>query len=213
MLLTRLPYLAASALALMYGSALFSQTPPAGRGFAEVTVVAVDGFGSMLPNPIIEKCIDDRSHDRAALFHSGKGLIPPGRYRIPVHADGDFKPATFEVEVNAPRTLITASLEWYGVENLGVSGEFHGTLKGATIQSGDWCKASGLYSRKQYESRLDPSDDSFDFGSVPPGIYILTCTTKGRIVVLRSVRINASTLPFSLNAELLPEPLDSQAPK
>ena len=59
------------------------------------------------------------------------------------------------MDINSVNVSIAAALEWFGVENHKPTGKLRGRLAGypKDLHEG-WCKASGLYSRMQYESPL-----------------------------------------------------------
>jgi hypothetical protein len=168
---------------------------------AKVTVSAVSVVGTPVSNTIVDAFVDEEGHDRLALFHRGSTAtgVPFGKYRIAVHAD-DFRPSTFYVEIASSEVLITAGLEWYGVENIRVTAKPSGKLAGFPGSWGDWwCKASGLYSRLEYESTVNPDNLRFDFGEVPPGVYLLACQANRRFIVVRTIRIAADTSPFTID--------------
>jgi hypothetical protein len=168
---------------------------------AKVTVSGVSVVGTPVSNTTVDAFIDEEGHDRVALFHRGPTAtgVPFGKYRIAVHAD-DFRPSTFYVEVAATEVLITAGLEWYGVENIRVTARLSGKLAGFPGSWGEWwCKASGLYSRLEYESAVDLHELRFDFGEVPPGAYLLACVANQKFIALRTVRIAADTEPFTID--------------
>lgn len=170
---------------------------------AKITITAVDGFGTPLPNATVSVFIDEAGHDRVDLFHGGPTAsgVPFGKYRITVHGDAalSYGDSTFEVDVAALDVLITAGLEWYGIENDRITGMLRGTLDGFPARWRDWwCKASGLYSRVEYESAVNSNDLRFDFGEVPPGIYVVACVANKKLVALRTVRIAADAAPFTI---------------
>jgi len=163
-------------------------------------VVAVDGFGNRLTNTTVDSFIDEYGHDLVALFPRDRATnVPFGKYRISVQANGGFDEATFDVDINSSRVLITAALEWYGVENVKEAGNLRGKVAGYSknLREG-WCKASGLYSRIQYESLLVSPDLVFDFGWIPIGIYTLTCVADSKVIVLRTVRVYGNTKPLTI---------------
>jgi hypothetical protein len=179
-----------------------SQHRPEHVDTAKVIVIAVDDFGSPLSDVKVESFVDEEGHDRVALFHGGPAAsgVPLGQYRITLHADVGFRDATFAVDVAAPDVLIRAGLEWYGVENTRITGMLRGKLAGFPSAWSDWwCKASGLYSRLQYESAVSPADLSFDFGEVPPGVWVVACVANHKFVALRTVRIAADAAPFTID--------------
>lgn len=168
---------------------------------AKVTVAAVSVVGTPLANTRVDAFVDEDGHDKAALFHSGRVAsgVPFGEYRIAVRSD-DYRQSTFYVEIAAPEVLITAGLEWYGVENVRVTAELRGKLAGFPLAWGDWwCKASSLYSRQQYESAVNPVDLSFDFGEVPPGVWVVACVANRKFIALRSVRVAGDAVPFTID--------------
>jgi hypothetical protein len=178
-----------------------SQERPGHIDTAKVTVRAADGFGTPLSNVKVDYFVDEKGHDLVALFHSGPTAsgVPYGQYRISVQA-ADFRPSTFHIDVAAPDVLITPGLEWYGVENSRITGELRGKLAGFPTAWNDWwCKASGLYSRLEYESEVNPADLSFDFGEVPPGVWVVACVANQEFVALRTVRIAAEAAPFTID--------------
>jgi hypothetical protein len=175
-----------------------NRTKPA--NMAKVTVSGVSVVGTPVANAIVDAFVDEEGHDRVALFHRGPTAtrVPFGKYRIAIHAV-DFRPSTFYVDVNASDVLITAGLDWYGVENIPVTVRLSGKLAGFPGSWGDWwCKASGLYLRLQYESAVNPESLRFDFGEVPPGIYTLSCVANQKFVAVRTIRIAADTEPFKI---------------
>jgi|HubBroStandDraft_1064217.scaffolds.fasta_scaffold317608_2 hypothetical protein len=181
-----------------------SQDLPEHIPTARVTVVAVDGFGTPLPNTKVDSFVDEAGHDRVALFNSGPtaSRVPFGKYRIAVHGDASlsYGDSTLEVDVASPRVLITAGLEWYGIDNNRITGILRGKLAGFPSAWRDWwCKASGLYSRLEYESLVTPTDLGFDFGEVPPGVYVVACVANHRFIALRTVRIAADAAPFTID--------------
>jgi hypothetical protein len=145
--------------------------------------------------------VDERGKNRVGLFHHDRATgVPYGRYRISVQANGGYRDSTFDIIVSAPDVRVTAALEWYGVENDLVTGRFRGRIVGEVPQSIVlWCKASGLYSRDQFESEISQTARAFDFGDVPSGLYILTCVADKKVVALEVLRISASTAPFAIN--------------
>jgi hypothetical protein len=179
----------------------FSQSPHRDTGTARITVVAVDSIGHPLSNTDVYSFVDERGKDRVSLFHhdSAAGL-PYGKYRISVQANGGFRESTFDLIVSAPAVRVTVALEWYGVENVLVTGRFQGRIAGEVPPSAVlWCKASGLYTRDQFETEVSQTERAFDFGDVPPGLYILTCVADKKVVALEVLRISASTAPFVIN--------------
>ena len=139
-----------------------------------------------------------------ALFHNGRRAsnVPFGRYRLTVPGDAklSYGDSTFEVDVAAATVLITAALEWYGIENDRITGLLRGRLAGFPGSWSDWwCKASGLYSRLEYESAVTPADLRFDFGQVPPGVYVVSCVANQRFIALRTVSIAADAAPFTID--------------
>src|ERR1019366_4930109 len=151
---------------------------------ARIKVVAVDSFGHLLSNTDVYAFVDERGKDRVGLFHHDSATaVPYGKYRISVQANGGFRESTFDIIVSAPDVRVSAVLEWYGVENDLVTGRFRGRIVGEVPRSAAlWCKASGLYFRDQFESEVSQPERSFDFGDVPPGLYILTCVADRQIV-------------------------------
>jgi hypothetical protein len=179
-----------------------SQDRPAQVSTAKLTVTAVDGFGSPLGDVKVDSLVDEKGQDRVALFHDGPTAsgVPFGQYRITVHADAGYRHSTFEVDVGAQNVLITTGLEWYGVENSRIAGRLRGKLARFPGSWGNWwCKASGLYSRLEYESAVDVDDLRFDFGEVPPGIYLLACVANQRFIAVRTIRIAADAAPFTID--------------
>jgi hypothetical protein len=57
----------------------------------------------------------------------------------------------------------------------------------------------GPYSRLEYESAVNPEELSFDFGEVPPGVYILACVANHEFIALRKIRIAAGAEPFTID--------------
>lgn len=188
-------------LLTMSGVQGFSQARLNRIDAAKITVAAVNAVGTPVSNTKVDAFVDEEGHDRVALFHSGPTAIgvPFGKYRITVHAD-DFRPSTFYVEVSARNVLITAGLEWYGVENIRITGPLSGKLAGFPGSWGDWwCRASGLYSRLEYESAVNSDDLRFDFGEVPPGIYLLACVANRKFIAVRTIRIAADAGPLKID--------------
>lgn len=177
------------------------QDRPKQADTAKVTVMAVNDFGIPLSNVKVDSFVDETDHDwAAALFHSGPiaSGVPFGKYRITVHAD-DFRPSTFYIEAAAPDVLVTAGLEWYGVENIRITAELRGKLIGFPSTWNDWwCKASGVYSRLEYESAVKPADLSFNFGEVPPGLWVVACVANRKFIAVRTIRIAADAVPFTI---------------
>ncbi len=165
-------------------------------------MTAVSVFGTPLSNTVVDAFVDEEGKDRVALFHSGliASGVPLGKYRITVHAESAYIGSTFEVDVAAPDVLITAGLEWAGVENIKVTARLRGKLKGFPSELGDlWCRAFGLYSRLEYESAVAPEDLAFDFGDVPPGVYVVACVADQKFVAVRAIRIAADAAPFTID--------------
>jgi hypothetical protein len=164
---------------------------------AEVVVTAVDGFGTRLTNTTVDSFVDEHGHDWVKMFPRDRGAgIPFGKYRISVQANGDFQEAAFDIEVNSPHVMVTACLEYIGIENTRPIGLFSGQLAGVPVDLHfDWCKASGLYSRMQYESPVSPTLE-FDFGGIPPGMYILSCVGDKRVTLIRTVSVDAGSKPL-----------------
>jgi hypothetical protein len=199
----RQPRRIASALLLVacYGCRAWCQSAPAREvRTAKVVVIAVDGFGNRLDDTKVDSFVDENGHNLVALFpHDRATKVPFGRYRISVQATVDFAEATFDVDINSANVVITAALEWYGIENVKVTGRLSGNLAGYPKNLHDgWCKASGLYSRMQYESPLVGPGLAFDFGWIPAGIYTLTCVADSKVIVLRPVRVNGGTKPLTI---------------
>jgi hypothetical protein len=195
------PIQIAPALLLIFGFQGISQRYPAGAGTANVSVTAVDGFGSALRNGKVHSFVDEQGRDRLSLFHNGLAAsgVPFGQYRITVGAYG-YWDSTLLVEVTAPDVSITVGLEWPGLENGGVAGRLQGKLAGFPPTWSDWwCKASGLYTRLEYESAVRPPDTHFDFGDVPPGVYVVSCVANRKFIAVRTVRVNASAAPFTID--------------
>jgi hypothetical protein len=171
---------------------------------AEVVVTAVDGFGTPLANTTVDSFVDENGHDWVKLFPGDRGGgIPFGRYRISVQANGGYEEATFDIEVNSPHVIVTACLEWIGLfDNVRPAGRLRGQFIGIPVGSHlDSCKASGVFSRMQYESPVSPTRE-FDFGGIPPGMYILSCVGDKRVTLTRTVSVDAGTKP--LRVEFLP---------
>ncbi len=169
---------------------------------ARVTVRAVDDFGTPSQNALVDSCVDEEGHGLLALFHKGSTAagVPFGKYRITVHAESVSETPPLRWTVASPDVLITAGLEWYGVENSRITGELRGKLAGFPSAWGDWsCKASGLYSRLEYESAVKPKELSFDIGEVPPGIWVVACVANRKFIALRTVRIAADAEPFTID--------------
>jgi hypothetical protein len=164
-------------------------------------VVAVDSFGHPLSNTDVYSFVDERGKGRISLFHHDSAAgVPYGKYRISVQADGGYFDSTFDITVSAPDVRVTAALEWGGVENGRVTGQFRGKIAGEVPRSAVLCcKASGLYSRDQFESEVSQTERAFDLGDVPAGLYILTCVADRKVVALEVLRISASTAPFVIN--------------
>lgn len=166
-----------------------------------VAVSATDGFGTLLPKVTVDSFVDEYGDDQVDLFRNGTTAsgVPFGHYRIALHSDSGYRATTFEVEVLSLKVLITAGLEWYGVENTKITGQLRGKLTAFPPTWHDWwCKASGLYSRFEFESAVTSSDWSFDFGEVPPGIYILACVAEKKFIAVRTVRIAADAAPLTI---------------
>jgi hypothetical protein len=178
-----------------------SQERPGRINSANVTVAADDSFGTPLSNVKVDSFIDEQGRDRVARFHGGSTAseVPFGQYRITVHAT-DFRQSTFYVDVAARYVPITAGLEWYGVENTRITAELRGKLAGFPSGWGDWrCKASGLYSRLEYESVVTPADLRFNFGEVPPGIWAVACVANRKFIAVRTITIAADAAPFTID--------------
>jgi hypothetical protein len=192
--------LALFSLAYCGERALCQNAPAKDTRRAKVVVVAVDGFGNRLTNTTVDSFIDENGHDWVALFPRDRATdVPFGKYRISVQANGGYDEATLDVEINSPEVLITAALEWWGVENVKPAGWLRGKVTSYSGNPGDgWCKASGLYSRMQYESTLPSRNLTFDFGWIPAGIYNLTCVTGKKIIVLRTVQVSGGTVPLTI---------------
>jgi len=170
------------------------------KRLAEVKVFAVDGFGMALRNTTVDAFVDESGHDLVRLFPRDRGTdVPYGRYRISVQANGPYRESTFDVEVNSPSVIITAALEAIGlIDNERVTGRLRGRLEGFTVEASSvWCKASGVYSHAQFESRLGP-DWAFDFGEVPSGVYILSCTSSGELFVVRPLSVVPGLDPINV---------------
>jgi hypothetical protein len=170
---------------------------------ATVAVVAVDNFGDPSPNATVESFNDQEGHDLIALFRSGtiaKG-VPFGKYLISVRAGDGYYKSTFEVEISTPEVLITADVEQIGlVENIRVTLPFNGRLVGYPAKLRNWwCKASGLYTRMQYESAAKMPDLTFDFGAVPNGPYVVACVANREFVVLRIASPDGNGKPCTIN--------------
>ncbi len=169
-----------------------------GTEIAEVVVTAVDGFGTPLTNTTVDSFVDENGHDWVKLFPRDRGAgIPFGKYRISVQANGGYEEATFDIEVNLPHVAITACLEGIGlIDNVRPSGRLSGQVVGIPVGLHiDSCKASGVYSRIQYESPVSPTHE-FDFGRIPPGMYILSCVGDKRVRLIRTVPVDAGTKPL-----------------
>jgi len=166
---------------------------------ASVRVTAVTAFGMELENLHVDAFVDQAGRNRVALFRGGStaSSVPFGMYRVTVHAS-DYRKSTFVQDVDAPEVLITAGLEWPGLENDRITGAPRGQLAGFPTFTYWWCKASGLYSKLGYESEATPADLRFNFGEVPPGIYVLACVADQKFVVLRIVTISADAMPFTI---------------
>jgi hypothetical protein len=181
-----------TALALITATLAMSEAQTGNpKELANVTVIAVDGIGTPLKNAIVDAFVDEQGRDLVRLFRKDRGVdVPYGKYRISVQANGPYREATLDVEVNLPEVIITASLEDRGlVDNARLTWHFRGRLVGFHVDSRSvWCKASGLYSRLQYESTLG-SGLQFDFGDVPRGVYILSCTESGTVFHSRPVTV------------------------
>jgi hypothetical protein len=187
-------------LVLSLSGPSFSQGLQGAVNTATVTVTAVDGFGNQLANTTVDSFIDEQGHDLVKLFPRDRGTkVPFGKYRVSVQANGSYRETKFDVEISSSDVIITACLEYIGIENTRVTGRFSGKVVGYSLKShAGWCKASGLYSRMQYESLMSP-DLSFDFGEVPSGIYILSCVAEKHVFLLRTVKIAADAKPFAIN--------------
>lgn len=168
---------------------------------AKVTVIAVDILGHPLSNTDVYSFLDENGKEKVGLFHRDEATgVPYGKYRISVQANGGFRESTFDVTVSAPEVRVTAQLAWYGIDNAVTTGRFRGKIVGrAPRPSTPWCKASGLYSRDQFESVVSQTESTFDFGDVPSGLYILTCVADREVVALEIVRIAAGARPLTIN--------------
>lgn len=191
------------ALCLAVGSnnqLAFSQIPRDTER-AKIKVVAVDLGGHPLSNTDVYAFVDEMGIDRVGLFrHDHAAGVPYGKYRISVQANGGFRESTFDIIVSAPDVRVTAALEWYGVENVLATGRFRGRIAGDVPRSTVlWCKASGLYSRDEFESEVSQNERAFDFGDVPAGLYILTCVADKKVTALEVLSISGSTAPFVIS--------------
>ena len=188
-------------LLVLFNFAADSQDRPKPGNTATVTVRAVNAVGSGVSNPKVDAFVDEEGKSRVDLFRgrpTARG-VPFGRYRITVRAD-DFRPSTFYVEVNDSDVLVTAGLDWYGVENIPVTARLSGKLTGFPASLRDWwCKASGLYAHLEFESAVNPITLHFDFGEVPPGTYLVACVANQKFVAVRTIRVAADTEPFSID--------------
>jgi hypothetical protein len=182
------------------GGLVFCQEAKSPVPTATVKVVAVNVEGDPLSRTDVYSFVDENGAERVGLFkHDHASGVPYGKYRMSVQANGGFREETFFVLISAPDVLVTAALQWYGVENDLGGGRFSGRIIGQIPWSvGLWCKAAGLYSREQFESEVSAMERTFDFGEVPGGCYVLTCVSDRKtIVVQRVLRIWASG-PFKV---------------
>jgi hypothetical protein len=110
-----------------------------GTRTAKVTITATDEFGTPLRSTVVDVFANEEGPNRADLFRDGsaQNRVPFGNYRVTVHAD-DFRPSTFYIEVAAPEVLITAGLEWYGVENQRITARLRGKLASFPSVLGDF---------------------------------------------------------------------------
>ena len=190
--------MALPALMLAFSSHGVSQGP-AGKGrTADIAVNVVGTFGEAIGGAKIDSFVDEQGRDRVSLFHGlAANGVPFGQYRITVQA-GDRYSSTLLVEVAAPNVLVTVGLEWPGLVGR-VTGRLQGRLDRFPSTWGDWwCKASGLYTRLEYESAVTPPGLQFDFGRVPSGIYVVTCVANGKFFAVRTVRVAGDAAPFTL---------------
>jgi hypothetical protein len=168
---------------------------------AAVEVRAVDGFGDPLAGTRVDSFVDSKGRDWAAFFRGGSQArgVPFGKYHISVSADASYRDATFEAEITASDVVITEGLEWGGVENIRPVGMLSGRLEGFPAGLREWrCHADGLYHRVRFESPVRRDSNVFDFGEVPPGLYVLACVADRKFTVLRTVRISASSAPITV---------------
>ena len=180
-----------------------SQDLPEPIRTARITVTAVNALGSAVSGIKVDSFVDEKGREQVALFHGPRASnMPFGLYRITVESEitpPGYYPATFDVDVNARDVLITAALEWGGLEGR-VTGPLRGRLAGFPPEwSHWWCKASGLYLRQEYESSVTAADLHFDFGEVPPGIYLLACVAEKKYIVVRTISINGGSKPFTVD--------------
>lgn len=115
---------------------------------------------------------------------------------------GDFEGSA---EVVADEGSITICFETEAMEDVGgrIATDFSGRIAGYSglrIREG-WCKAAGVFLQAQYESSLNTSRLSFDFGLVAPGTYILSCIADSKTIVLRQIRVDCGALPFDVAYE------------
>ena len=78
-----------------------------------------------------------------------------------------FVKSTFDLIVSAPAVQMTVALEWYASRTFWsqtISGRIAGEVPPSAVL---WCKASGLYSRDQFETEVSQTERAFDFGDVP----------------------------------------------
>lgn len=168
---------------------------------AAVEVRAVNGFGDPLAGPRVNSFVDSKGRDWVAIFRGGARArgVPFGTYRISLSADASYRDANFEAEINASDVVITEGLEWGGVENIRPIGMLSGRLEGFPAGLHEWrCHADGLYQRVRFESPVRRDSNVFDFGEVPPGIYVLVCVADRKLTVLRTVQISANSAPITV---------------
>jgi hypothetical protein len=186
-------------LLIVFGLPGVCQNPEPAIMTARINIRAVDAFGTPLSGFEVDSFVDEKGHNR--LFRGPTATeVPFGHYWITLHSDSAYLSSSFETDIAASDVLITAAFEWGGVENVRITGYLRGNLSGfPSGWSNWWCKASGLYSRLEYESAVNQDALRFDFGDVPPGVYLVSCVANQKFVAVRTIRIAADTKPFTID--------------
>jgi hypothetical protein len=173
---------------------LFAQAP-----LVRVEVIGVDGFGNPVAHIDVLAFIGSDGVDRVKTFTHGVGSgLPYGRYRVEVDTPTNFRADDFDLEVGSPQVFATAGLVRIGIENVEITGKFDGRIASIlkNVAPGH-CRASGVYLRRQYDSRVDEAG-GFDFGFVPVGSYSLTCADVNRAFLTEIVEIRADAQPLTI---------------
>jgi len=173
-----------------------------GEDRATVHVDVVDGFGTVLGPPIVQRFESTGKVDLFGEFVGGVGKnIPFGQYRLRVGAEG-FPSSEKTVVVGSPETWITVGLDFpfeYPRPVITLSGSFTPRNR---IPDSARVKLTGVFMDAGAEARVDPQG-WFSMSGLVGGDYFLTLIAGSRVINLRVVHVRVSNKPLNIDLRTL----------